>query len=355
MRTACDGKIFCSADDTNILPPVLRILLNVKSPKFIEKIQHDYETISCERAAVTMIKDEEAKTIKLEQKSPVNFPRDGYDLKSDRKGANLLARGLSLEAAKLQVTGPNVDITNRQAPSEGVKHQGVHTVHRLYMAAAFRLLLGGNDKVGGNTGVAALVVSPRGQILCWGKKNSAHPVLHAEASALLAYGAKLPKGVRIYSTLKPCKMCRAFIQHFASEDDFVVYFGQNDPTLAAMGPMDASKFVLLSNSSAEKPEKPIWADNDKSRPSELRDTVAGKLNNQYGSLHDKEKELGIINFIKGGKADTQLSKAANYLQVKQAKYTNERLATTYNENVRKCLIHITEVLKELGLPLPVKV
>jgi tRNA(Arg) A34 adenosine deaminase TadA len=354
MRNACGGGIFCSADDDNIVPPVLRILLNVYSPKTIQKIEHDYDTISCERAAVTMIKDEEAGKIKLQLKSPVPKPANCFDLHSNRKGANLLAKGLSLDADKLQVTGPNVDITNRQAPNEGVKHQGVHTVHRLYMAAAFRVLLGGGNKVGGNTGVAALVVSPSGQILCWGKKNSAHPVLHAEASALLAYGEKLPKGVRIYSTLKPCKMCRAFIQHFSSGDDFVVYFGQNDPTLAAMGPMDASKFVLLSNSAADKPEKPIWADSDKSRPSELRDTVAGKLNTQYGSLHDKEKELGIINFIKGGKANLQLSKAANYLQVKQLKYTNERLATTYNENVKKCLGHITEVLKELGLPVPVK-
>ena len=351
MRNASSGAVFCSANDNNIFPPVLRILLNSHSPKTIKKIEHDYDTLSCERFAVSMINDEEAGVkIKLEHKSPVTKPARCFELYSDKKGGGLLAKGINLYANTLQVTGPNVDITIRQAPNEGVKHQGVHTVHRLYMAAAFRLLLGA-DNVGSNTGVAALVVSPSGQILCCGKKNVFHPVLHAEASALIAYGEKLPKGVRLYSTLKPCKMCRAFIQHFASGDDFVVYFGQNDPTLAAMGPMDANKYVLLSNSSTEKP---IWADSDKSRPSLLRQTVASKLSEQYSGLHDKEKSLGIINFIKGGKANVQLSNAANYLQVKQLKYANDALEATYNQNVKKCLEHITDVLRELNLPVPVK-
>ena len=66
-----------------------------------------------------MIKDEEAGKIKLQLKSPVTKPAKCFDLHSNRKGANLLAKGLSLDADKLQVTGPNVDITNRQAPNEG--------------------------------------------------------------------------------------------------------------------------------------------------------------------------------------------------------------------------------------------
>ena len=171
-----------------------------------------------------------------------------------------------------RATGPNVDITKREAPTEETKHQGVHTVHRLYMAAAFRLLLGGTN-TDQNTGVAAFVVSPTGQILCWGKENSEHRMLHAETSALLAYGAKLPQGARIYSTLMPCKMCRELIQHFSTAGDFVAYYGQPDFTQAAAGPMDRSKFVFLSNSGTEKP---IWADTDKHRPAELRNTVSGR-------------------------------------------------------------------------------
>jgi hypothetical protein len=47
--------------------------------------------------------------------------------------------------------------------------------------------------------------------------------------------------------------------------------------------------------------------------------------------------------------------AANYLEVKRKKYTNEKLAATYNQNVEGCLKHITEVLQKLNLPVPVKV
>ena len=62
----------------------------------------------------------------------------------------------------------------------------------------------------------------------------------------------------------------------------------------------------------------------------------------------------IINFIKDGKANTNLLKAANYLQVKQQKYSNPKLEETYNPNVQKCLTHIAAVMQELNLPIPTK-
>lgn len=352
-------RVFCSVDDGDIFPPALRILLNSYNPKFIQKIQIDYDATDCEKAAVAHMKDEDAGVkINLEKVTTVTEPegKNCYKLPSTRKGAGLLGRDVGLSAGVLRVTGPNVDITKREEPNEGTKHQGVHTVHRLYMAAAFRVLLGGTN-VGNNTGVAALVVSPDGQILCWGKKNSEHPMLHAETSALLAYGQTLPAGARIYSTLKPCKMCRAFIQHFSNDGDFVVYYGQDDPTMAALGSGKDSKYVFLSNPvKGVRPESPIWAKNDaedKKRPDELRDTVAGQLSTQYSGRHHTDKSLGIIDFIKGGKANANLTKAANYLQIKQRKYADQKLEAIHNQNVKKCLAHITSVLQQLNLPLPV--
>jgi tRNA(Arg) A34 adenosine deaminase TadA len=351
MRNARTGKVFCSAEDADLFTPTLRILLNTRDPKIIGSISQDYAVLACETQAVTMMNDEDSGVkIKLQKKEPVT-KGECFVVPSAKKGAGLLGRGATLNAGTMQVPGPNVDITKREAPTAETKHQGVHTVHRLYMAAAFRLLLGGTN-ADQNTGVAALVVSPTGKILCWGKKNSEHRMLHAEASALLAYGAKLPQGARIYSTLMPCKMCRALIQHFSTAGDFVAYYGQLDMTQAAAGPMDRSKFVLLSNNSTEKP---IWADTDKGRTAELRTTVSGKLHQAYTTAHDSDRGLGIINFIKGGKADAHLKMAANYLAVKQKKYTDEKLASTYNQNVEGCLKHITNVLTQLNLPVPVKV
>ena len=356
MRNARSAKAYCSVeDDADLFTPTLRILLNTFDPKIISSIDQNYPVLACETQAVTMMNDEDSGVkIKLTKKDLVAKPDRCFELPSDKNGAGLLGRGVNLNAGPIRVSGPNVDITKREAPSQETKHQGVHTVHRLYMAAAFRLLLGGAD-VDQNTGVAAFVVSPSGQILCWGKKNSAHRMLHAETSALIAYGARLPKGARIYSTLMPCKMCRAFIEHFSTEGDFVAYYGQLDMTKATAGPIDKNKFLLLSNPSKEKPEKPIWADTDKKTSPELRTTIAGKLHQEYTKAHEKESDLGIINFVKGGKVDANLKTAANYLEVKRKKYSNDKLASTYNHNVEQCLKHITEVLKQLNLPVPVKV
>jgi tRNA(Arg) A34 adenosine deaminase TadA len=356
MRNARSAKVFCSVgDDADLFTPTLRILLNTFDPKGIGAIDQNYPVLACETQAVTMMNDEDSGVkIKLEKKDSVAKPDKCFALPSDKKGAGLLGRGVNLNAGLIRVSGPNVDITKRDAPTQETNHQGVHTVHRLYMAAAYRLLLGGTD-VDQNTGVAAFVVSPSGQILCWGKKNSDHRMLHAETSALIAYGARLPKGARIYSTLMPCKMCRALIEHFSTEGDFLAYYGQLDMTKAASGPIDRNKFLLLSNSSKEKPEKPIWADTDKKRPAELRTTISGKLHEEYTKAHEKDTSLGIINFVKGGKVDAHLKAGANYLEVKRKKYSDEKLASTYNHNVEQCLKHITDVLKQLNLPVPVKV
>ena len=75
----------------------------------------------------------------------------------------------------------------------------------------------------------------------------------------------------------------------------------------------------------------------------------------YTNAHQKDRGLGIINFVKGGKADAHLKMAANYLEVKRKKYSDEKLASTYNQNVEGCLKHITNVLTQLNLPVPVKV
>jgi len=129
-----------------------------------------------------------------------------------------------------EAPGPNVDIT-LETPSTPGTHDGFHTVHRLYMATAFRILRN-KQNPGGREGVAALLVDNTGRILAWALKNPAHPALHAESSSILAYGERLPADFRIYSTLKPCAMCAGWITTL-SGDGHLVYYGQNDTTYAA--------------------------------------------------------------------------------------------------------------------------
>jgi tRNA(Arg) A34 adenosine deaminase TadA len=348
---AATKNVMCSTTEDNIIPPILRILLNSNSPRNLPNIQYDYDKIECERQAALMTRGDDKM---LEHKKPVTEPDKPSVVSDTKTGAALLSGGIRLMAQTLQVAGPNVNITIREAPTGDIKqkHLGVHTVHRLYMAAAFKVLLGGGA-VGENTGVAALIVAPDGQILCWGKKNPKHSVLHAEASALIAYGQKLPRGVRIYSTLMPCQMCQAFIEHFSTDSDFLVYYGQYDPGGAASFAKDSKKYVCLTN---QDPfiERPIYVEDKAKREGKtFPATVADKLKAEYAAKKEKEKkgeeQEGIIRFLKSGDVDTHLQTAANYLQVKVTKYQNPSLKNRYNENVQYCLAHITKVLKELNL------
>jgi len=337
-------------DDTDLFTPTLRILLNTEDPKTIRVINQDYKVLACETQAAAMMKDEDRNVkITLSEQKPVTKPNKCSELDSSKRGPDLLG-GVKLNAGAITYSGPNVDITKRDAPTKETKHQGVHTVHRLYMAAAFRLLLGGTN-VDRNTGVAAFVVSPSGQILCWGKKSPAHRMLQAEASALIAYGARLPKGARIYSTLMPCRMCRALIEHFSTGGDFLAYYGQVDLTRATAGELDRNKFLCLSNPSDQNPDlKPQWMpDADKKQDPQLKPTISSQLAKEYNVAHGKDDKLGIINFVKGGAVDKHLKTLANYLEVKRIKYTNDKLASIYNNNVRECLRHILGVLRELNL------
>ncbi|MGF6408568.1 Bd3614 family nucleic acid deaminase [Paraburkholderia tuberum] len=266
------GGAYCETED-DLIPPGMRLLLNSFAPKQIKEILSDQEATTWEKAALGLLADEDKDTTVRFRKIPSVEINGAYVLSGTRKGHNLMPRDVRLLAEELHVAGPNVDISQRTPPAElSAPHTGVHNVHRLYLSAAFSLLLG----KGANTGVAALIVSSQGQILAWGKKNGAHPLLHAETSALLMYGKRLPAGARIYSTLKPCKMCRAAIEHFSTENSFLTYYGQDDPTAAAMGRVDGTKYVHMANTTTVG-ERPIWESNSTG----MKKSISFNLNERF--------------------------------------------------------------------------
>lgn len=346
-------NVYCLTAESDLIPAGIRLLLNDIAPKQLRYIQSVQDATAWERAALTLLADEDrdmkVSFVKVQSLSV----GDAINLSAAKAGQDLLRGENKFLAGRVHLEGPDVDISQRIAPALlDAPHTGVHNVHRLYLSAAFRLLMNSSNVVqGGNTGVGALIVSPRGQILAWGKKNGAHPLLHAEMSALLMYGGRLPKGARIYSTLKPCKMCRAAIEHFSTDSTFLSYYGQDDATKAAAGPVDSTKFVYMSHRTSEG-ERPIWADSLRGAELHRRTSAAQKLHNTYTSARDRNSSLGIIDFLRGGKQDAHLRTAAGYLEIKRNKYANPSPSSALNENVEKCLTHIAEVMKLLGIPLP---
>ena len=86
-----------------------------------------------------------------------------------------------------------------------------------------------------NRPVAAVLVSPDGKLLEWAvNTNAVNKTLHAELNLVQSYyrksQSKLPRGSRLYTTLKPCKMCAGMI-HDAAEDmrSFEVIYAEDDP------------------------------------------------------------------------------------------------------------------------------
>lgn len=86
-----------------------------------------------------------------------------------------------------------------------------------------------------NRPIAVFVVDPNGKLMSWAvNNNSKNKTLHAEIAAIMkyyeTYGGKLPRGAKIYASMKPCRMCAGMIVDMAEDPDQleVIYF-QDDP------------------------------------------------------------------------------------------------------------------------------
>jgi tRNA(Arg) A34 adenosine deaminase TadA len=80
--------------------------------------------------------------------------------------------------------------------------------------------------------IAALLVSKENEILGAAiNTNAKNRTLHAEMNLIEAcHEQRIPKGARIYSTLKPCKMCAGMIVDSAEElSSLRVVYAENDP------------------------------------------------------------------------------------------------------------------------------
>ena len=111
-----------------------------------------------------------------------------------------------------------------------------------------------------NRGIAALLVGPEDEILAWGlNSNSKNKTLHAEVNLVQDYfrrtGRKIPRGARIYSTHKPCKMCAGMIFENSEErkDAFVLYEVEETGGLSSATVLDRHGLnrKIISSSKAE--------------------------------------------------------------------------------------------------------
>ena len=236
--------------------------------------------------------------------------------------------------------GPNIDIT-RENPSGHGAHDGFHTIHRLYMAAAYRILRA-KQTPNGRDGVAALLVDTTGKILSWGVKNPSHPALHGETTALLGYGGYLPPNARMYTTLKPCKMCSGWITTL-SGGNHRVYYGQGDPTSAALNTdLDRSGTnALLSGQRGVAGVRGIVPLSSTGAKYDI--TLAEMLDQDY-----QDVKGSIIDFATSDTARDDYRRSNRMFEAKIRKYADDH-RTDKNRNVWSVLSYLTGFLNHIGV------
>lgn len=131
---------------------------------------------------------------------------------------------------------PHLSPMNRGPQTEIEKHlpRNLEASGKEFLQAAFSLakeVPRGEVLHDYDRGIAALLLSAEGKLLGFGlNSNSKNKTLHAEVNMVQRYfretGHLIPKGARIYSTHKPCKMCAGMIYE-GSEDpkSLQVFYG----------------------------------------------------------------------------------------------------------------------------------
>lgn len=125
------------------------------------------------------------------------------------------------EVRDLTTQSPHLSSMNSWPQSEVTKHLPAKAPasQQEYLQAAFALakeVPRGEVLHDYDRGIAALMFSVTGELIGFGlNSNSKNKTFHAEVNMVQKYfretGKLIPKGARIYSTHKPCKMCAGMI------------------------------------------------------------------------------------------------------------------------------------------------
>lgn len=216
-------------------------------------------------------------------------------------------------------TWPQVLLTSTASSQDWIN------VHRLYMMAAFSLIVKGTQAQNSNDfgSVAAILADASGEILAWSRNTrGVNSTRHAEVNLIQSLFANAPNNYKtklnravLYTTLKPCKMCAAMID-FAGKGKIEVYYGQDDKG-------DDAKQTAL-----DKPPQKNWLLG--ARNGEKPIFLEKGAKNLSGALFDfrevhkltPEGKKGIVTTLGQQEAINFMTTAQGRLNTKIVKYAN---------------------------------
>jgi tRNA(Arg) A34 adenosine deaminase TadA len=255
------------------------------------------------------------------------------------------------------IASPDLDLAKE---SKQPDHTGYHTVHRVYMMLAYALLTKRSTlEVGEGHNIGVLVVSKTGQILSWGiNTNSVNTTRHGEVNAIQSYfkytadAKALPKGARLYTTLKPCKMCAGMILETAAEKDIMVYWGQDDEgdpaKNTALDRYQKTKHVVVQRLLSKN--EPIGLP----KPIRLYDSTGKQAESMASQLTAGQGATPVTQYLESTTAVGLMGSAVATLGRKmtrnQVTTTAATKGKTVNPNVQKALSHIRTFVTDQGIP-----
>jgi tRNA(Arg) A34 adenosine deaminase TadA len=284
------------------------------------------------------------------------------------------------------VASPNVDVTKDLRTDD---HTGFHTIHRIYMMAAYALVSSrkfGTSEVPGGKNIGVVMVSPNGKIIgCGVNTNQKNGTFHAEVNCLQSYYKYnkaaylgLPASTRIYSTLEPCEMCAGMIWESAADTStLLVYYGMVDPAQLASGTKLSTqkRERLLSHwqeisyrTNKGKDVRAVVGSTDqklRQGPKAIKvyahEETSGAnayqlIYTDYAAHLEEQKagsQLSAADFMTGTKADKSIPQTLTNVNAsllrKHAKYTSNPEGKTLNPNVKKVVLHVHEFLRQKGI------
>jgi tRNA(Arg) A34 adenosine deaminase TadA len=289
------------------------------------------------------------------------------------------------------IVSPNVNILSDIRTND---HQGLHTVHRIYMMAAYALLssrvIKQSANLPGGKNIGVLMVSPQGQIIGYGvNTNTANGTFHAEVNCLQSYYkfnkkgyAGIPLDTRIYSTLQPCEMCAGMIWEAAVEPtSLLVYYGMIDPGQLKGGTKLSkmrrerllSQWQEVSYYGTDNVKREVKGDKDpknglgpkaikiyeeREGPNAYKVTYsdyAEHLENKIATLRREPNPPSAADFMTGTKKDKSVPSTILNVNIsllrKSNKYTVNPDKKALNPNVKKVVAHVHAFLLQKGIVL----
>jgi tRNA(Arg) A34 adenosine deaminase TadA len=284
------------------------------------------------------------------------------------------------------IASPNVDVTKDLRTDD---HTGFHTIHRIYLMAAYALVSSrkfGTSEIPGGKNIGVLMVNSNGKIVgCGVNTNTKNGTFHAEVNCLQSYYRYnqkgylgLPADTRMYSTLEPCEMCAGMIWESAADTArFLVYYGMVDPAQLANTTKlsKENRERLLSHwqeisyrTNKGKTVRAVAGSTDEKQrqgPKAIkvyaREETSGAnayqlIYTDYSAHLEQQKassQLSAADFMTGTKKDKSIPKTFTNVNAsllrKHAKYTSNPDKKTLNPNVKQVVLHVHEFLKQKGI------